>query len=75
MNIHENIFNYRIEIEYEDLLILGKSLDEAIRDLIEASGLVGKPLGEYRYTQDPVERKWVVIIDKEIEKSERYSRI
>lgn len=66
MHIRENITNYRVVVTREDLLQIGKSLEQFIEDLIEASGLVGKPLGAYEYTYDPADMSWVIFIQKEI---------
>ena len=66
MHIQENITNYRIVVYYEDLLNIGQTIEELANNLKEASGLIGKPLGEYKYTYDPRDMSWVLFIEKEI---------
>lgn len=66
MHIRENLTNYRVVVNQEDLIQIGKSLEQFIEDLIEASGLVGKPLSTYEYTYDPKDMTWVIFIEKEI---------
>lgn len=64
MHIRENIDNYRVVVSQEDLIQIGKTLEQFIEDLIEASGLVGKPLGEYQIEACP-DRSWIIFIQKE----------
>ena len=68
MHIQENIENYRIIVYPNDLIEIGQSLCELINNLKEASGLCGKPLGKHTITQDPIDKNWVIFIDKEIKK-------
>ncbi len=66
MHIRENITNYRVVVNQEDLKQIGQTLEELIENLIEASGLCGKPLGQYTYTYDPADMSWIIFIEKEI---------
>ena len=66
MFIQENIDNYRIVLYQEDLLDIGQTMEELVANLQEASGLCGKPLGKYTQTYDPIDRSWVIFIEKEI---------
>ena len=66
MHIQENIQNYRIVVEYSDLLQIGQTIEELANNLKEASGLCGKPLGNYTYTYDPADMSWILFIEKEI---------
>lgn len=67
MNIHiqENIHNYRVVIYKEDLMDIGKTIVELAQDLREASALIGKPLGNYQYSYDPIDMSYILFIDKE----------
>lgn len=65
MHIQENINNYRIVVNEEDLLNIGQTIEELINNLAEASELCNKPLGEYVQTYDPKDRTWVIFIEKE----------
>lgn len=64
MLIHEYLDNYRIYIEQADLLQIGKTAEQIIEDLKEASDLIGKPLGNHSSTYDPSDGSWVIFIDK-----------
>lgn len=64
MHIRENIDNYRVVVSQEDLIQIGKTLEQFIEDLIEASGLVGKPLGDYQIEECP-DNSWIIFIQKE----------
>lgn len=70
MIIQENIENYRIVIYFDDVMQIRKSLESIIEDIKEASGLVGKPLGEVKTTFYPEDRSWVVFIEKEKKKDD-----
>lgn len=73
MFIKENIFDYEITINQEDLVDYGKSMEQIMDDLIEASYLIKKPLSsDYEYRYEPSERTWHIRIKKEIELYERY---
>lgn len=65
MHIQENINNYRIVVNEEDLLNIGQTIEELINNLSEASELCNKPLGEFTQTYDPKDRTWVIYIEKE----------
>ena len=64
MFIHEDDTQYKILIYKEDLIITGYTLDELIFNLIEASSLIGNPLGEYFVKEDIVNQSWTVYIKK-----------
>lgn len=63
MIINENLENYRIYIEPEDIEQIGKTAEQIIEDLKEASALIGKPLGAHTSTYDG---SWIVFIEKMI---------
>lgn len=65
MHIQENLTNYRIIIYPEDIREIGYTFEQIIENLIEASGLINKPLGKYEYTYDPKDMSYVVFIEKE----------
>lgn len=65
MFIKENITDYEVTLYHEDLLVMDQTMEQIVANLQEASGLVGKPLGEYRYTYNPKDMSWVIIIKKE----------
>lgn len=44
---------------------MDQTMEQIVANLQEASGLVGKPLGAYEYTYNPIEMCWVIIIKKE----------
>ena len=76
MFIKENIFDYEITINQEDLVDYGKSMEQIMDDLIEASYLIKKPLSsDYECRYEPSEWTWYIRIKKEIELYERYQRI
>ena len=64
MLIHENLDNYRITLEQADLIQIGKPAEQISEDLKEASALIGKPLGAYTSTYDPMNCSWVIFIEK-----------
>lgn len=66
MNIHiqENIDSYRVVVYKEDLLQIGRTVEELAQQLKEASGLVGKPLGKYEYSYDPKDMSYILFIYK-----------
>lgn len=66
MHVQENITNYRIVVYREDLLDIGQTIEELANNLIEASGLCGKPLGKYQYSYDPKDMSYILFIEKEI---------
>lgn len=66
MFIQENIQNYRVVVYREDLITVGQTIEELIENLIEASGLVDKPLGAYSYSYDPKDMSYLIFIEKEI---------
>ena len=73
MFIKENIFDYEIIINQQDLIDYGKSMEVIMEDLIEASHLIKKPLSSnYEYTYEPSNMTWHIKIKKEIELYERY---
>lgn len=45
---------------------MGQTIEELANNLIEASGLVGKPLGKYQYSYDPKDMSYILFIEKEI---------
>lgn len=53
-------------MEPADLADIGKTAEQIIEDLKEASGLIGKPLGNYECSYDPMDNSYVIFIDKEI---------
>lgn len=65
MHIQENITNYRIVVYREDLLDIGQTIEELAKNLKEASGLTGKPLGKYTYSYDPKDMSYILFIEKE----------
>ena len=76
MFIKENIFDYEITINEEDLVDYGKSMEVIMEDLIEASYLIKKPLAsDYQCRYEPSERTWYIKIKKEIELYERYQGV
>lgn len=66
MNIHiqENIDSYRIVVYKEDLLQIGRTIEELAAQLKEASGFCGKPLGRYEYSYDPKDMSYILFIYK-----------
>lgn len=73
MFIKENIFDYEIIIDQQDLIDYGRSMEAIMADLIEASHLIKKPLSDnYEYTYEPIDMCWHIRIKKEIELYERY---
>ena len=73
MLIKENIFDYDITINQQDLINCGKSMEQIMEDLIEASYLIHKPLSsDYKYRYEPSEMTWNIKINKEIELNERH---
>ena len=64
MIIYEQFDNYRIIVYQEDLIQLGKSIDQVIEDMIEASALVGKPLKGYTYEHNFYDHSYLVFIEK-----------
>ena len=66
IHIQENITNYRVVVYKEDLLDIGKTIEELAQQLREASALTGKPLGRYEYSYDPKDMSYILFIEKEI---------
>lgn len=76
MFIKENMFDYEITINQEDLIDYGKSMEQIMEDLIEASYFIKKPLAsDYECRYEPSERTWYIRIKKEISLYERYQGI
>ena len=44
---------------------IGKTIVELAQELREASALIGKPLGNYEYSYDPMDMSYILFIDKE----------
>lgn len=73
MFIKENILDYEITINQEDLVDYGKSMEQIMADLIEASYLIDKPLfDDYECTYEPKDMCWHIRIKKNVRAAARY---